>query len=80
MRPEQVKAWLGLPPGAVMRDAEWWERVCEGMKDVPQPPAGPADENITAFTAFLACSGPAPARHAALADAAGKGEPDAEAG
>jgi len=62
----EVRKWLGLKPDDQLRDPDWWQRVLDGMKDVPPPPDGPTDEHLRVFTAFLACSGPRAARRRIL--------------
>lgn len=55
MTEAEIKAWLGFPPDLprTLRP-----EIVAGMADVPCPPAGPTDEHIAVFTAFLACTGP----------------------
>jgi hypothetical protein len=50
----EIKAWLGFPadlPRTLRPE------IVAGMASVPCPPAGPTDEHLAVFTAFLACAG-----------------------
>jgi len=59
MNATEIRAWLGLPPGARMRDPAWWARVQAGMADVP-PPDGTSYRQLIIFRAYLACARPLP--------------------
>ena len=59
MNDAEVRAWLGLPPGARIREPGWWARVLAGMADVPAPD-GTAYRQLVIFRAFLGCARPLP--------------------
>ena len=59
MKDAEIRAWLGLPPGARIREPGWRARVLAGMADVPAPD-GTAYWQLVIFQAFPGCARPLP--------------------
>jgi hypothetical protein len=53
MTEAEIKEWLGFPAGLPRRLRP---EIIRGLADVPCPPAGPTDDHLAVFAAFLACT------------------------